>query len=111
MFYGNHIDISQARLDFAKKLGADHVVLAENDSQATAKLVVETLGTMPNISIECSGAESSIQATFYVGSVSLVEENNFVFLFGVGYGLRWCCSPCWSRTSVGFITDCQCCCS
>jgi hypothetical protein len=40
--------------------------LAENDSQKTAQRVVETLGSQPNISIECSGAESSIQTTFYV---------------------------------------------
>ena len=72
----NYIDISQARLDFAKKLGANHVVLAESDSQATAKLVVDTLGCMPNISIECSGAESSIQATFYVRYISLLIEEN-----------------------------------
>jgi hypothetical protein len=42
------------------------VILAENDSQKTAERVVETLGASPNISIECSGAESSIQTTFYV---------------------------------------------
>jgi L-iditol 2-dehydrogenase len=61
-------DISQARLDFAKKVGATHVVLADKDPQKTAQIVTETLGCMPNISIECSGAESSIQATFYVSS-------------------------------------------
>jgi hypothetical protein len=49
-------------------MGATYVILAENDSQATARRVVETLGSMPNISIECSGAESSIQATFYVSN-------------------------------------------
>ena len=60
------IDISQSRLDFAKKMGANHILLAEGDAQKLAQQVVETLGTMPNISIECSGAESSIQTTFYV---------------------------------------------
>jgi L-iditol 2-dehydrogenase len=72
-------DISQSRLDFAKKLGATYVVLAENDSQATAKKVVDTLGSMPNISIECSGAESSIQATFFA-----TVSGGVVVLVGLG---------------------------
>jgi hypothetical protein len=41
-------------------------MLADADPQKTAQLVVETLGCMPTISVECSGAESSIQTTFYV---------------------------------------------
>jgi len=72
-------DISQSRLDFAKQVGADYAILAESDSQATAKLVVETLGSMPNISIECSGAESSIQATFYA-----TVSGGVVVLVGLG---------------------------
>jgi len=72
-------DISQSRLDFAKKVGASHVVLAEDDPQKTANRVVETLGSMPNISIECSGAESSIQATFYA-----TVSGGVVVLVGLG---------------------------
>ncbi|CAF0787014.1 unnamed protein product [Adineta steineri] len=72
-------DISQARLDFAKKIGASHVILADNDAQKTAEHVIETLGCMPNISIECSGAESSIQTTFY-GTIS----GGVVVLVGLG---------------------------
>lgn len=64
--YLNNKDISQSRLDFAKKMGSTHVLLADNDAQKTAQQVAATLGCMPNISIECSGAESSIQTTFYV---------------------------------------------
>ena len=70
ILYSHNKDISQSRLDFAKKIGATHVILAENDAQKTAQRVVETLGSMPNISIECSGAEASIQATFYVRNSS-----------------------------------------
>jgi L-iditol 2-dehydrogenase len=72
-------DISQPRLDFAKKIGATYVVLASNDSQTTAKQVVETLGAMPNISIECSGAESSIQTTFFA-----TVSGGVVVLVGLG---------------------------
>jgi len=72
-------DISQARLDFAKKIGATYVVLADNDVQKTTERIVETLGGMPNISIECSGAESSIQTTFYA-----TISGGVVVLVGLG---------------------------
>ncbi|CAF0803849.1 unnamed protein product [Adineta steineri] len=72
-------DISQSRLDFAKKIGASHVILADKDAQKTAQIVIETLGCMPDISIECSGAESSIQTTFY-GTIS----GGVVVLVGLG---------------------------
>ena len=47
-------------------MGATHVLMADNDAQVTSQQVIQTLGSMPTISIECSGAESSIQTTFYV---------------------------------------------
>ncbi|CAF4261053.1 unnamed protein product, partial [Adineta steineri] len=72
-------DISQSRLDFAKKIGASHVILAANDAQKTAQIVIETLGCMPDISIECSGAESSIQTTFYG-----TKSGGVVVLVGLG---------------------------
>jgi len=72
-------DISQSRLDFAKTVGATHVLLADNDAQQTAKHIVETLGYMPDVSIECSGAESSIQATFYA-----TVSGGIVVLVGLG---------------------------
>lgn len=72
-------DISQPRLDFAKKMGATHVLLADNDPQTTAQRISETLGTMPDISIECSGAESSIQTTFYA-----TTSGGVVVLVGLG---------------------------
>lgn len=75
-------DISQSRLDFAKKMGATHVLLADNDSQKTAQNVVETLGSMPYVSIECSGAESSIQTTFYA-----TISGGVVVLVGLGQPL------------------------
>jgi len=62
-----------------KKVGANHVILADSDSQKTAQHVVEILGSMPNISIECSGAEPSIQATFYA-----TISGGVVVLVGLG---------------------------
>jgi hypothetical protein len=84
ILYLHNKDISQSRLDFAKKIGASHVVLAENDPQKTADRVVEILGSMPNISIECSGAESSIQATFYVSHLYHRKRKiKFLFYFKI----------------------------
>lgn len=76
------IDISQSRLDFAKKIGATFTLLAESDAEKTAHRVVETLGSMPNVSIECSGAESSIQTTFYA-----TMSGGVVVLVGLGQPL------------------------
>jgi hypothetical protein len=56
-------------------MGANHVLMGENDAQKTADKIVETLGCMPNISIECSGAESSIQTTFFVRDRSDLNED------------------------------------
>lgn len=72
-------DISQSRLDFAKSIGADHVLLADKEPQAFAEQIVEILGTQPNISIECSGAETSIQTTFYA-----TVSGGVVVLVGLG---------------------------
>ena len=66
------LDISQNRLDVAKQMGADQTVLIESrDARAVAKNIVETMATEPDVTIECSGAESSIQSAIYVWFVDL----------------------------------------
>ena len=62
------VDISQSRLDFAKQMGADHIILAETkDGQVMAEKVKAAFGGhMPDISMDCSGAESAIQLAIYV---------------------------------------------
>jgi len=74
-------DIAQNRLDVAKSLGADHVLKVELDSQPKdlAKKVEEILGSMPNITIECSGAESSIKL-----AILATESGGCVLLVGLG---------------------------
>lgn len=72
-------DISQSRLDFAKKIGATHTLLVTDNGETTAKQVVNLLGYMPNISIECSGAETSIQTTFFA-----TMSGGVVVLVGLG---------------------------
>ncbi|XP_064620809.1 sorbitol dehydrogenase-like [Lineus longissimus] len=59
-------DISESRLEAAKKMGADHTILVKSrDAKALAKEVEDVMGEMPDITIECSGAESSIQLAIY----------------------------------------------
>jgi L-iditol 2-dehydrogenase len=66
----------EGRLKMAKDLGADFVLKIETTSDAAqlAKTVAEQLGEMPNISIECSGAESSIKLAILVPVLSYVVD-------------------------------------
>ncbi|CAG2107034.1 unnamed protein product [Medioppia subpectinata] len=54
-------DINEKRLKLAQSVGADHTVLITKDTEETklVKEITETLGQMPDITIECSGAPSS----------------------------------------------------
>ena len=66
------LDISQSRLDFAKELGADCTVLTDTkDGEVMADKVKEAMGDMPDITIECSGAQSAIQLAIYVSDTSM----------------------------------------
>lgn len=71
-------DVRGDRLEFAKQLGADHTITLDgtHDSITLAKEVVDTLGVRPDVTIECSGAEISLQtairATKSGGRVVLV---------------------------------------
>lgn len=55
-------DIDPKRLEFAKEVGATHTVLIERGSseEEVAKKVAETLGGAPDRTIECSGAQFSV---------------------------------------------------
>ncbi len=52
----------------AKELGSDFQVTVkrEDGPQQLAKSVEDALGVQPDITIECTGAESSIQTAIYV---------------------------------------------
>jgi threonine dehydrogenase-like Zn-dependent dehydrogenase len=65
-------DIAQKRLDVAKQFGATHTFLIQDrDSKVVADKIIALLGEKPNVTIECSGAEPSIQTAFYVGRRAL----------------------------------------
>jgi len=74
-------DLAENRLEVAKELGADHVIKVEagSDAAALAKQVEEKLGEMPNITIECSGAESSIKL-----GILATRSGGCVVLVGLG---------------------------
>ncbi|XP_045450054.1 sorbitol dehydrogenase-like [Melitaea cinxia] len=56
-------DLHQDRLNTAKKLGADHTVLVTMDSNEAdmVRKVHELLGTHPDVSIDASGAQSTVR--------------------------------------------------
>lgn len=60
--------MSSDRLAKAKEIGADFLlpVKKEDTSQDIAKKVEGMLGCMPQISIECTGVQNSIQTAIYV---------------------------------------------
>jgi L-iditol 2-dehydrogenase len=60
-------DISEHRLGVAKSMGANHVITIDPalDARAMADKIVEQLGAMPDVTIECCGAESSLQTGIY----------------------------------------------
>lgn len=65
-------DISQPRLELAKKLGAKYVVNVGGKSPAeVVKEIVSLTGEAdrPEVAIECSGIESSIQSAMLVSQI------------------------------------------
>ncbi|KAM7152788.1 sorbitol dehydrogenase isoform 1-T1 [Macrochelys suwanniensis] len=62
-------DLSAARLEKAKEIGADftHQIKKETPKDM-ACMVQDLLNCMPDITVECSGAEASIQTGIYVSS-------------------------------------------
>jgi len=60
-------DIDQSRLDMAKKIGADHVILVKPgvEPRSMAEEIVRVMGRRPDVTFECSGAESSLQTGMF----------------------------------------------
>jgi len=54
-------------LEVAKTLGADHTLLVgQEDAETLSKQVAGKLGQPSDVTIECSGAESSIRLAIFV---------------------------------------------
>jgi len=73
-------DISPNRLEVAKSLGADHTLLVgKEDTQTLASEIGSKLGGQPNITIECSGAESSVRLGIFA-----TRSGGVLVLVGLG---------------------------
>lgn len=73
-------DIADNRLNLAKKLGADHTQLIDSkDTKQMAQRISEMMEGMPDITIECSGAESSIQLGIFA-----TKSGGMMVLVGLG---------------------------
>ena len=66
----------------AKKLGADFPLLVDTkDACKMAEKVHAAMGCEPNISIECSGAEQSVQTGVYVSIQCCLYERESLNIF------------------------------
>ncbi|XP_035698613.1 sorbitol dehydrogenase-like [Branchiostoma floridae] len=74
-------DIDAKRLEFARhQMGADVTVLVTSrDGREVADQVVQVLGCNPDVTIECSGAETSIHAGIYA-----TEPGGVLMIVGLG---------------------------
>ncbi|CAH1252768.1 SORD [Branchiostoma lanceolatum] len=73
-------DIEAKRLEFARQMGADVTVhVTSRDGQEVADQVVQRLGCSPDVTIECSGAESSIHAGIYA-----TQPGGVLMIVGLG---------------------------
>jgi len=74
-------DISEERLSMAKKMGANHTVKIDVklDTRSMANKIVEVLGGHPDVTIECSGAETSLQTGIYA-----TKSGGVMVLVGLG---------------------------
>lgn len=75
------IDIIASRLEFAKQLGADVIMTVELSSEprANASVITKLLGCQPDVTIECSGAESCLQTAVYA-----TKSGGVTMLVGLG---------------------------
>ncbi|KAK5973753.1 Sorbitol dehydrogenase [Trichostrongylus colubriformis] len=73
-------DINQARLDLATKLGADFAICVKGKSPAEVRdAVVKALGTEPDVTLECTGAQSCIES-----AILSTRSGGVVTLVGLG---------------------------
>ena len=54
----------------ARSLGCEHTVLVLKQSeQELSQVISDSLGEMPDVTIECSGAEVSVRTAIYVSTI------------------------------------------
>ena len=76
VYYLCCLDISEGRLAVAKKMGADYtIIVTDKEAQEMGNVIATTMGANPDVTIECSGAASSVQTGIYVSNVSKKTRN------------------------------------
>lgn len=90
-------DIVAERLELAKSLGADHTFLIEKNrsEKENVQLVHEIMGQMPDITIDCHGAEATTRM-----AILATRSGKQLFRFQHSSCLkfvccRWCCGISW----------------
>ncbi|XP_071964107.1 sorbitol dehydrogenase-like [Antedon mediterranea] len=73
-------DIDEGRLNKAKELGVNYTVKVDSrDGKVMAAKIEEIMGCQPDVTIECSGAEPSVQTSVYA-----TKSGGMVVLVGMG---------------------------
>jgi L-iditol 2-dehydrogenase len=74
-------DLSDSRLKIAKQMGANHAIKVDRnlDSRGFAEAIVNVMGENPDVTIECSGVESSLQTGIYA-----TKQGGVMMLVGLG---------------------------
>lgn len=74
-------DLFESRLEMAKQIGADDVIKIDRSMtpKQVANIAAEKLGSMPDRTIECTGAESAIQTGIYA-----TKSGGVLLLVGLG---------------------------
>ena len=88
------VDIVEQKLEVAKLLGADQVIKVDTkDSKRLANQIKDAMGVAPNVSIECTGVESSVATAIYVSMcMTSYRPHHILPVLLLGNSFRRCSS-------------------
>ncbi|WKY09650.1 hypothetical protein Q1695_002197 [Nippostrongylus brasiliensis] len=73
-------DLYQQRLELAKKLGAEHIInVHDKNSSEVRDQVVNALGSEPDVTIECTGAQASMES-----AILATRPGGVIVMVGLG---------------------------
>lgn len=74
------VDIVEQKLEVAKAMGADQVIKVDTkDSKKLANQIKDAVGVAPDVSIECTGVESSVATAIYVSVYDHITSFMFCY--------------------------------